>query len=131
MGEPSNPKLIYVVDVNDDDRLLLEYDCENYGIDNCLRFFPGVDNLIQYYNTLGDRHPPGIILLDGFMKEEPIGNAISILKSVPDFQAVPIVLMIGSKYEKEYFKPYNLNISGYVVKPINVRILVRFLKMCQ
>jgi hypothetical protein len=46
-----------------------------------------------------------------------------------ELRTIPLVLMLVSPWEKEFLRPYNLNVSGYIKKPVNVQILKRFLKI--
>lgn len=128
MDEQSKSNVIYIIDENDDDRLIMSYDFEVLQSGASLHFFPDIDALIDYCSTSCKADPPNLILLDGFMKKDDLNEVVSIIKSIPDFQAVPVVVMIDSKQEKAYLRSFHLDVSGYVIKPINIHILDRFLK---
>jgi two-component system, chemotaxis family, response regulator Rcp1 len=129
LDEHHHPHFIFVVDENDDDSLILYHDLEEYSMEKGLHVFASEKDLIDFCQRLQQRNHPCLILIDGFIKHETIGRVVSTIKSVPDLRSVPILIMIGAKYEKEYFRPFFLDVSGYVVKPINIRLLNRYLRL--
>jgi CheY-like chemotaxis protein len=58
-----------------------------------------------------------------------IQHAVALIQSVEGLRTVPLVVMVSSKGEKEQLRTYNLNVSGYIRKPVNGQILKRFLKI--
>ena len=59
-----------------------------------------------------------IVLLDLNM---PQMNGIEFLREVrrdPDLQAIPVVVLTTSNDERDRIEAYNLNVAGYLLKPV-------------
>jgi CheY-like chemotaxis protein len=68
----------------------------------------------------GDKFPKScrIVLLDLNM---PKMNGIELLKEVrayPHLRALPVVVLTTSRDERDRVEAYNLNVAGYLVKPV-------------
>ncbi|RQW77555.1 MAG: response regulator [Methanothrix sp.] len=118
---------LFVIEDDDEERVLLlsELKANGKGID--VRFFSDVYELIDLYKTHQQHSLPSLILLNAIMPKMDIGQAIDLIKGVQELRTVPLVVMIAAKSEKKFMRLKNLNVSGYVKKPIKLQILKRFL----
>lgn len=81
---------------------------------------------------------PRIILLDINM---PKMNGIEFLTEVratPELHSITVFIMTTSNDDKDKFNAYNLNVAGYIVKPVSfekfvnaVSILNSYWKLCE
>jgi CheY-like chemotaxis protein len=81
---------------------------------------------------------PRIILLDINM---PRMNGIEFLRELradPVLRSITVFIMTTSNDDKDKFEAYNLNVAGYIVKPVSferfvnaVSILNSFWKLCE
>jgi CheY-like chemotaxis protein len=81
---------------------------------------------------------PQIILLDLNM---PKMNGMEFLKELrndPELKAISVFVMTTSNDERDKFEAYNLNVAGYIIKPVSfekfvnaVSILNSYWKLCE
>lgn len=81
---------------------------------------------------------PRIILLDINM---PKMNGIEFLRELradPQLKPISVIIMTTSNDDKDKFEAYNLNVAGYIVKPVSfekfvnaVSILNSYWKLCE
>ena len=66
-----------------------------------------------------DNQRPSLILLDLNM---PKINGIELLQTVrsdPQMQQIPVVVLTVSKYEQDKLNTFNLSVAGYVIKEVD------------
>ena len=66
-----------------------------------------------------DRARPKVILLD---LKLPIVDGYEVLKRIksdPQTQMIPVVVMTSSNYEKDMIESYQLGVNSYVQKPVD------------
>ena len=127
MDGQNNPDRIFIVEDDSDDILLLSYELQDNQLDKGARFFSDINEIIAFHHAHERNCPPSLILLNVFMPRCDIGHAVALSKSGVELQAVPLVVMLGSEGEKEYLRSYNLDVSGYIKKPVDGQKLRRFL----
>jgi PleD family two-component response regulator len=98
------------------------------GLENSSHFFPNVKDLVDYCEP---DCSPSLILLNAFSPGTNIREAIAALKGNQNFASVPIVLMLGANSEKEYLRAFHLEVYGYIVKPLDAKVLKRVIKKRQ
>lgn len=128
MSELSNTPTIFIVEDDEDDRLLLSHELEKYGLENISHYFSSVDELVgacQQYPI------PSLILINAFMNGMDIENAIALIRSEKRLSPASIALMVAAKLEKDYLRSSHLNVIGYITKPVNGKILKRLVDACR
>jgi two-component system response regulator len=63
---------------------------------------------------------PAVILLDIKM---PKMNGIEVLKHIrthPQFNTIPVIMVTSSREERDMVESYNLGANSYVVKPVDI-----------
>lgn len=126
MDERKICPLIFIVEDDEDDKLILSQELKDSGLEKESHIFSSIHELLD---SSDPSITPSVILLDAFSREIDIREAIDLIKSDEKLSAVPILVMIGGKTEKGYFRSYQLDVTGYIAKPVNVQVLKRFLKL--
>lgn len=62
---------------------------------------------------------PSLILLDMHMPGMSGLEVLSKLKRDDRYQAIPVVMLTSSRYEKDIVKSYAAGATSYIVKPLN------------
>jgi CheY-like chemotaxis protein len=62
--------------------------------------------------------PPRLILLDLNMPRMGGLEFLRELRADPLLRAIPAVVLTTSRQESDRFQAYNLNVAGYIVKPV-------------
>jgi CheY-like chemotaxis protein len=101
----------------------------------------GLEGLAMLRGTDGQemiRPRPQIIMLDLNM---PQMNGLEFLKELrndPELKSISVFVMTTSKDDKDRFEAYNLNVAGYIIKPVSfekfveaVSILDSYWKLCE
>lgn len=101
----------------------------------------GLEGLAMLRGTDGQemiRPRPQIILLDLNM---PQMNGLEFLKELrndPELKSISVFVMTTSKDDRDRFEAYNLNVAGYIIKPVSfekfveaVSILDSYWKLCE
>ena len=72
---------------------------------------------------------PAVILLDIKM---PRMNGIEVLKHIrsnPEFQLIPVIMLTSSNEEKDLIESYKLGANSYVVKPVDIIQFIEAIKI--
>ena len=116
------------------DKTLLLLDDNIEFIDNAIALFQmfvgdvKVAHTIQEANELLRNVSIDIIISDIHLKNE---NGLDFIKEVRKTDdSIPILVLSGHKDEEFLFKAMTLNLSGYLLKPINFKMLVEALSEC-
>lgn len=109
---------ILVVEDDEVDRLNIQRSFKKVNIINPLCF--AEDGLIALEKLAsGEVKKPMLILLDIKM---PRMNGLEFLTKIrqsEEWKSVPVVILTTSADEKDKVEAYNLNVAGYVVKPVD------------
>ena len=62
---------------------------------------------------------PRVILLDLKMPKVDGIDVLKAIKSGPDTQAIPVIIMTSSQEESDLVKSYKLGVNSYIVKPVD------------
>lgn len=86
----------------------------------------------------GDMHSPKIILLDLNMPKMGGIEFLEILREDEDLKTLSVFVMTTSNEESDKIDAYNLNVAGYILKPLSmdrfieaVSILNNYWKLCE
>lgn len=132
MGRPIS---IVVADDDPDDRMMIEEAFEENCPKNHLSFVEDGEELIDYlkqqgkYANSGRRHSVGVILLDLNMPRMDGREALKIIKSDPNLQRIPVVILTTSKAEEDILRTYDLGVSSFITKPVTFDALVDMVKV--
>lgn len=61
---------------------------------------------------------PDVILLDLNLPRMDGREVLQAIKSDPNLQRIPVIVLTSSKAEIDILKSYELNANGYIVKPV-------------
>lgn len=78
---------------------------------NMLRPIDGKPPLISPYRRL--------IVLDIHLPTMNGIEFLQILRSEPQLNSIPVVVLTGSSSDRNLLDAYQLNVAGYIVKPVN------------
>lgn len=101
---------------------------------NDLRFVENGVELMDYLHRRGKySNPaaspwPGLILLDLNMPKKDGREALDEIKSDPQLQAIPVVILTTSKDEEDIHRSYQSHANSYITKPVTFEALVNVIK---
>ena len=75
-----------------------------------------------------NRKLPDIILLDLNLPKKDGREVLAEIKTDPKLKQIPVIILTSSRAEEDILKAYNLNVSSYIIKPVNVDKFVRALR---
>jgi CheY-like chemotaxis protein len=113
---------ILVLDDDQEDRLLMQMELKDSGRPAELRFIENSDDLLallQLIDANRDKNEPllpDLILIDAFFQK--LRQVVRWIRASESLRLAPVVVMLGSPNEEDYLKQYDLQVSGYVVKPV-------------
>ena len=67
------------------------------------------------------RGNPAVILLDLKLPKVDGLQVLEKIKSDPELQSVPVVMLTASREEKDLLRSYKLGVNAYVVKPVGFK----------
>jgi two-component system, response regulator len=79
-----------------------------------------------FASRTGDQ--PAVVLLDLKMPKVDGTEVLRQMKSDPQLQLIPVVIMTSSREEQDVVDNYKLGANAYVVKPVNFREFVEAVK---
>ena len=135
LDKNGRPITIVVADDDPDDRMMIEEAFEENRLKNNLAFVEDGEQLIDYlrgegaYAEKDRRNPVGVILLDLNMPRMDGREALKIIKSDPELQRIPVVVLTTSKAEEDILRTYDLGVSSFITKPVTFDALVEVVKV--
>ena len=78
----------------------------------------------QYANA----RRPDLILLDLNLPRKDGRQVLAEIKSDPDLQRIPVVILTTSQAEEDILRTYNLHANCYVTKPVDLGQFIRVVK---
>ena len=69
-----------------------------------------------------------LILLDINMPRMSGIEFLQLLRADPALKSIPVVMLTTSNEEKDRFNAYNLNVAGYMLKPVGFNAFVEMMK---
>lgn len=119
---------IIIADDDQEDIDFLKEAFEENRIRNPLVTAHNGEELMAKLQVFKEIPGPAFVLLDLNM---PIMNGqevIKAMKSDPDLQHIPIIVLTTSKSEEDIFKSYNLGVNSYISKPVTFDSLTAIVK---
>lgn len=132
IGAEGRSITIVVADDDPDDRMMIEEAFEENRLKNNLAFVEDGEQLIAYLKengARGRRDPVGVILLDLNMPRMDGREALKVIKSDPELQRIPVVVLTTSKAEEDILRTYDLGVSSFITKPVTFDALVEVVKV--
>ncbi len=85
----------------------------------------GLD-MLRGTSTISSVIPEGqrLILLDVNMPKMSGIEFLQALRDDPKLRTIPVVMLTTSNEEKDRFNAYNLNVAGYILKPLSFAAFV-------
>jgi len=86
---------------------------------------------LAYLRGLGEykgKPQPDLVLLDLNLPKKDGREVLAEIKSDPKLEGIPVIILTGSRAEEDILKAYNLNVTSYIIKPVNVDKLIRALR---
>lgn len=82
----------------------------------------GVEALefLHQEGRFADAPRPGLILLDLNLPRKDGRQVLAEIKSDPDLQRIPVVVLTTSRAEEDVLKTYGLHANAYVTKPVDL-----------
>lgn len=127
----TNPVEILLVEDNLNDARLT---CDLLLEDKLQNHMTVVDDGVKalaYLRGMGEyqaRKAPDIILLDLNLPKKDGREVLAEIKTDPKLKHIPVIILTSSRAEEDILKAYNLSVSSYIIKPVNLDKLVRALR---
>ena len=125
---------ILMADDDEDDRLLAQDAFTESSLNNPLFFVEDGEELLDYLYHRGsytskEQFPlPGLILLDLNMPKLDGREALKEIKSDPNLQRIPIVILTTSKEQEDIVRSYSLGVNSFITKPVTFEKLVEVIQ---
>lgn len=134
MKKQKNTITILMADDDPDDRLMTKEAFKEVRLTNNFHLVEDGEELMDYlyrrgkYTHLQNSPLPGLILLDLNMPKKDGREALNDIKSDPDLQHIPVVVLTTSKAEEDILKSYNLGANSFIRKPVSFDALIEIVK---
>ncbi len=126
LGQPIE---ILLVEDNPGDVWLIEDVLKEAKVCNKLHVAKDGVEALSYLVKQGkhsDKVNPDLILLDLNLPKKDGREVLARIKEEPDLKRIPVVILTGSKAEKDILKSYDLHANCYITKPVG---LTEFIKV--
>jgi CheY-like chemotaxis protein len=124
--------MVLIADDDQDDCMLIGEAVEETNMPVHLSFVEDGEDLIDYLYRRGkydgNTPRPDLILLDLNMPRKDGREALKEIKSDPDLQKIPIVILTTSKEEEDIIRSYNLGANSFITKPVTFDGLVEAMR---
>lgn len=120
MTNADEDRTILVVDDDADIRMVLRTNLEEEGF--AVREADGGAAAIE--SIKGD--PPDLVILDVMMPEVDGYDVLGDIRSKPEFEELPVVLLTARRQESDVWEGWSSGADYYMTKPFKMNELVRF-----
>ncbi len=110
-------KQILIVEDDLVDVMTIKRAFKQVGILNPLHIEPNGEEAIKYLDQVETL--PGLIILDLNMPKMNGIEFLKIVRSNPRLKNMPIVVLTTSKEQQDKLNTFDLNVSGYMIKPVD------------
>lgn len=122
---------VLLADDDPDDRAFTIEACRECRFANDIAAVADGEELMEYLRGTGahsartDRANPALILLDLRMPRMDGFEVLQALKSDPQFQSIPVVVLTTSAAEEDIVRSYSLGVNSFITKPVTFDGLVQ------
>ena len=121
----SDATILIIEDSPDDYEACVTALTEESNIANPIVWCKTGDEALSYLRKTGDyaeadHAMPGVILLDLNLPGTDGRDILAMLKNDPSTKRLPVVVMTGSKDQKDIDRCYDAGANSYVVKPVDL-----------
>ncbi|GAB3574502.1 hypothetical protein GCM10027578_37260 [Spirosoma luteolum] len=109
--------LIFLVDDDEDDRLLLRQAFQQHPAPTTIEEFEDGVAVVDTLKVTAYGEYPNLILLDLNMPRMNGFSALKIIKEHPDWQSIPVAVLTTSSDDQDRQKSIALGADAYMVKP--------------
>lgn len=122
MTEGEVGRTILVVDDDPDIRMVLRTNLEEEGYQ--VREAEGGAAALDAIA----KEPPDLVILDVMMPEVDGYDVLSEIRSRPEFESLPVVLLTARRQESDVWEGWSSGADYYMTKPFKMNELVRFVE---
>lgn len=129
-GQGSPVEILLVEDNLNDARLTQDLLHED-KLQNRLTVVDDGVKAMAYLHGMGeykDRVLPDIVLLDLNLPKKDGREVLAEIKTDAKLRHIPVIILTASRAEEDILKAYNLSVSSYIIKPVNLDKFVRALR---
>jgi chemotaxis family two-component system response regulator Rcp1 len=83
---------------------------------------------LRQQGQYADARRPNLILLDLNLPRKDGREVLTEIKSDPDLQRIPVVILTTSQAEEDVLRTYNLHANCYVTKPVDLDQFIKVVK---
>lgn len=125
------PAIILLVEDDAGDQKLIKQSLRNEQIANELKIANDAEEALGYLkrSKLGDEQCPlpDLVLLDLNMPGLEGKTVLKAMKTDPELDTIPVVILTTSDSEKDILESFKLQASGYIRKPITLEEFQRII----
>jgi len=110
---------ILLIEDDADDAELTIHALKKYNLANPILHIDDGETALDF--LFGPRQKPTLILLDLKMPRVDGIQILRKLKSDPDKQNIPVVVLISSKEGKNYLESFGVKADAYMIKPVDYK----------
>lgn len=123
-----NTRPILLVEDDDVDAMTTQRALNDLKVTNKLVHKPDGEDALEYLQNNGDQKPC-VILLDLNMPRMNGFEFLKIAKADNDLKKIPVVVLTTSEADENIVESFELNVAGYIVKPVNYQQFVEAIRM--
>jgi CheY-like chemotaxis protein len=125
------PVEILLVEDNQNDVRLTQELFMDGKVQNHLNVVGDGVKALAYLRGLGEykgSKKPDIVLLDLNLPKKDGREVLAEIKTDPKLKHIPVIILTVSQAEEDILKAYNLNVSSYITKPVDLDKFIRALR---
>lgn len=132
LGLHNQPIEILLIEDNPGDvRLIMEIFKENSMENHVAVVRDGVEAMAYLYRIGHYSHVnrPDMVLLDLNLPRKDGRSVLSEIKTDPDLQSIPVIVLTSSDAEEDIRHAYELHANCYIAKPVDFEQLLRVIRL--
>ena len=122
-----NPKPVLLVEDNSLNAMAVRRAFNDCEIPNQVVHLINGEEALKYLKN-DENRKPGIILLDLNMPKMNGIEFLKIIKDDPVHKRIPVVILTTSNEKRDIAESFDLNVVGYMIKPVDYKDLVKIIK---
>ena len=129
--QQGSPVEILLVEDNVNDARLTQELLHEDKLQNRLTLVDDGVKAMAYLHGMGEykgRVLPDIVLLDLNLPNKDGREVLAEIKTDAKLKHIPVIILTASRAEEDILKAYNLSVSSYIIKPVNLDKFVRALR---